>query len=153
MSRVGALEATQKRALSGGRRSGTIGIGSRLTGYSPKKGVGVGAFDKFSESVRGTPVVSRMLTSTMIEAAQALRDICQEFEKFGQPLGDHHLPAGGYMGEMVVKALMEAKLIEEAQAERGALHKYSPTAAGCKVYAGLKKEDAFSLKATQQASA
>ncbi len=113
----------------------------------------MGAFDDFSKSVRGTPVVSRMLKSTMIEAAQALRDICREFEKSGQPLGDHHLPAGGYMGEMVVKALVESELIEEVASERGALHQYQPTDAGRKVYDGLKSEDAFSLKSTERAKA
>ena len=109
----------------------------------------MGAFDSFSASVSGAPVITRMLNSTMIEAAQALRDICREFEKTGHALGDHHLPAGGYMGEMVVKALVESKLIEEAESERGALHQYVPTKAGQKAYEGLKKEDAFSLKSIE----
>ncbi len=87
-----------------------------------------------------------MLDSTMIEAAQALRDICLEFEKSGQALGDHHLPAGGYMGEMVVRALVESELIEETASERGSLHQYKPTKAGQKAYERLKKEDAFSRK-------
>ena len=116
---------------------------------SQEKGVGVGAFDNFSASVSGTPVVTRMVNSTMIEAAQALRDICKEFENSGNPLGDHHLPAGGYMGEMVVKALIESKFIEEAESERGALHQYRPTKAGRKAYEGLKKEDAFSLRSVE----
>ena len=111
----------------------------------------MGAFDDFSHSVRGTPVVSRMLDSTMIEAAQALRDICLEFERSGQALGDHHLPVGGYMGGMVVKALVESGLIEEAASERGSLHQYRPTKAGQTAYEGLKKEDAFSLKAIEAA--
>ncbi len=109
----------------------------------------MGAFDNFSASVSGTPVVTRMVNSTMIEAAQALRDICKEFENSGNPLGDHHLPAGGYMGEMVVKALIESKFIEEAESERGALHQYRPTKAGRKAYEGLKKEDAFSLRSVE----
>jgi hypothetical protein len=109
----------------------------------------VGTFDDFSDSVGATQVVSRMMKSTMIEAAQTLRDICKEFEKSGQPLGDHHLPASGYMGEMVVKALVESELIEETEAERGALHHYQPTDRGREVYEGLKTEDAFSLRSTE----
>ena len=107
------------------------------------------AFEDFSAAVRATPVVERMLIATMVEAAQALRDICREFERTGLALGDHHLPAGGYMGEMVVRALLEAGLIAEGASERGSLHQYLPTDRGREVYAGLKDTNAFSIKAGQ----
>lgn len=89
------------------------------------------------------------MQSMMIEAAQVLRDISRNFEDTGQPMGDHHLPSGGYMGEMVVKALMEAGQIEEIPSEgSGALHQYKPTKQGQSAYGKLKKADAFAKKAS-----
>jgi len=109
----------------------------------------VPAFDDFTGSVRGTPVVTRVMESMMIEAAQALRDICRAFQATGEPMGGHHLPAGGYMGEMIVRALIEADLIEEVEGEeRGFMRRYKPTRNGEKTYAKLDKEDAFSRRAT-----
>jgi hypothetical protein len=109
----------------------------------------VAAFDEFSKSVSATAVVRRVVESMMIEAAQALRDICVRWEAMHEPLGDHHLPAGGYMGEMVVRALIEAGLIEEVTPkERGFLRRYKPTDQGMATYNGLKGEDAFARKAS-----
>ncbi len=107
------------------------------------------AFDDFTGTVRGTPVVTRVMESMMIEAAQALRDICRTFKETGEPMGGHHLPAGGYMGEMIVRALIEADLIEEVEGqERGFMRRYKPTKKGEKTYAKLDKEDAFSRRAS-----
>ncbi len=105
------------------------------------------AFDDFVGAVRGTPVVTRVMESMMIEAAQALRDICRVFESTGEPMGGHHLPAGGYMGEMIVRALIEAELIEEvAPQERGFLHRYRPTESGVSTCARLDAEGVFSRR-------
>ena len=107
------------------------------------------AFDDFTGTVRGTPVVTRVMESMMIEAAQALRDICRAFKETGEPMGGHHLPAGGYMGEMIVRALIEADLIEEVEGrERGFMRRYKPTKTGQRVYTRLNKENAFSRRAS-----
>lgn len=109
----------------------------------------MGAFDDFSKAISDTDVVQRVIQSMMIEAAQVLRDISRSYEDTGEPMGDHHLPAGGYMGEMVVKALLEAGQIEEISAEgSGALHQYKPTKQGQSAYGKLKKADAFARKAS-----
>ena len=106
------------------------------------------AFDEFAGIVRVTPVVTRVMESMMIEAAQALRDICRAFESTGEPMGGHRLPAGGYMGETIVRALIEAELIEEVEGEeRGFMRRYKPTQIGERTYAQLDKEDAFSRRA------
>ncbi len=107
----------------------------------------VSAFDEFAGIVRVTPVVTRVVESMMIEAAQALRDICRAFQSTGEPMGGHHLPAGGYMGETIVRALIEAELIEEVEGEeRGFMRRYKPTKSGEQTYTQLDKEDAFSRR-------
>ena len=108
----------------------------------------VSAFDEFAGIVRVTPVVTRVMESMMIEAAQALRDICRAFESTGEPMGGHRLPAGGYMGETIVRALIEAEFIEEVEGEeRGFMRRYKPTKSGEQTYTQLDKEDAFSRRA------
>jgi DNA-binding MarR family transcriptional regulator len=107
----------------------------------------VAALDDFSSTIRETAVIQRVNAGMMMEAAQALRDICQQFERTGAPLADHHLPAGGYMGEMIVKALIEAGHIEEVFSdERGFLHQYKPTKEGQSLFTKLMKEDIFARK-------
>ena len=107
----------------------------------------VPTFDEFAGIVRATPVVTRVMESMMIEAAQALRDICRTFQSTGEPMGGHHLPAGGYMGETIVRALIEAELIEEVEGEeRGFMRRYKPTKSGEQTYTQLDKEDAFSRR-------
>ncbi len=106
------------------------------------------AFDDFVGVVRGTPVVTRVMESMMIEAAQALRDICRTFASTGAPMGGHLLPAGGYMGEMIARALIEGGFIEEVEGEeRGFMRRYRPTELGVETYARLDTEDAFSRRA------
>ena len=105
------------------------------------------AINDFGAAVRETPVVERMLESMVIEASQALRDICKTFQATGEPMGGHHLPAGGYMGEMIVRMLIDANLIEEVEGqERGYLHRYKPTKDGEKTYATLDKEGAYARR-------
>ena len=105
------------------------------------------ALDDFTSTISETAVIQRVNAGMMMEAAQALRDICQQFERTGTPLADHHLPAGGYMGEMIVKALIEAGHIEEVLSDqRGFLHQYKPTKKGQSLYTKLMKEEAFARK-------
>lgn len=106
----------------------------------------MGAFEDFDAAIHGTDVIHRVLRSLTIEAAQALREICREFDTTGLAVPDHRLSGAGYMGEMIVRALVEAKLIEETLAERRTVRQYRPTDAGRAIFAKLQEEQAFARK-------
>lgn len=106
----------------------------------------MGSFEEFDTALHGTKIVQRVRRSLTIEATQALQQICREFERTGKPLPDHHLSSGGYMGEMIVKALIEAGLIEETEAERRAVRQYGPTERGRAFYRALLEENAFAQR-------
>ena len=107
----------------------------------------MGAFEDFDTVVHGTDVIKRVKRSLTIEAALALREICREFDTTSKAVPDHRLSGGGYMGEMIVRALVEAGLIEETLAERRTVRQYQPTDKGRSVFSKLQEEQAFSRKA------
>ncbi|MBI4236456.1 MAG: hypothetical protein HY688_03760 [Chloroflexi bacterium] len=106
----------------------------------------MGALEEFDAVVQGTEVIRRVLHSLTIEAAQALRQVCRESEQTGKPLPDYRLSTGGYMGEMIVRALIEASLMEEVLADRRAVRQYQPTERGLAFYHKFAEEQSFARK-------
>ena len=102
--------------------------------------------EEFASQIMGTDVIREVMHSISTEAAQALREICRGHERTGQPVEDHFLPSGGYMGEMIVRALVLAELITEEPGDRRAVRAYAPTKKGAEFYKKLQEEGSFTRK-------
>lgn len=96
------------------------------------------AFDDFTALLETTEVMKQVAKSLKEEPAHLLGDICQEYEKTGQPVPDHHLNLVGYLGEASLKALTSAALICPKPGSRLSLYAYEPTPKGIEQYERLK---------------
>ena len=74
-----------------------------------------------------------------------LGDICREYQRTGQPVPDHHVHFGGYMGETTVKALVSAGLVKREPGGRISLYSYEPTKEGLAHYKKLKAEGIYKI--------
>ena len=59
-----------------------------------------------------------------------LRQICDEHAKRGEPVPDHLLTMPPYIGETVLRALLEGGLVERVNDQRFAIHAYVPSEQG-----------------------
>ncbi len=59
-----------------------------------------------------------------------LRQVCQEYDRRGEPVPDHLLSLPPYIGETALRALIEGGLLERFEDQRYAIHAYRPTEAG-----------------------
>ena len=82
--------------------------------------------------IKDTSVVQELLKGLEEEPARILRSICAQYNQSQAPVPDHHLPWAGYVGEVSVRALLEAGLIQREPGGHGAIYCYRPTAEGLK---------------------
>ena len=99
--------------------------------------------DDFVALVESTEVIKQVLKSLKEEPAHLLGAICQEFQRAGQPVPDHHLHFVGYSGEAALKALLALELIRRQPGGRLSLYSYEPTPGGLEQYERLKADSFY----------
>lgn len=95
------------------------------------------AYQDFITLIKKTEPMQQMLRSLEEEPARLLGRICQEYEKTGQPVPDHHLHPSGYIGEVALRALISAGLLRSEAGGKFALYQYQPTEKGLEQYKSL----------------
>ncbi len=98
--------------------------------------------DELLSLLSQTPIMQQIEKSLREEPVHILGAICGEHEKTGQAVADYRLHLSGYVGEVSLKALLEAGLITQQSGGRVSIYTYSPTAEGLKQYQSLKKSKA-----------
>ena len=93
--------------------------------------------------IKETSTVKELLKGLEEEPARMLRAICAQYSREQAPVPDHRLPWAGYIGEVAVRALMEAGLVQREPGGHGAIYNYRPTEEGLKYYreAMVKEEN------------
>lgn len=81
--------------------------------------------------------MKHVLESLEEEPARILIHICREYEALGRPVPDHHFHVSGYIGEVALKALVAAGLIQSRPGSRFSLYDYEPTSQGLEHYRRL----------------
>lgn len=95
--------------------------------------------DDFLSLVGKTEIMQQVEKSLREEPVRILEIICREHEKTGQPVPDYRLRLSGFIGEVSLKALLQAGLISQQSGGRVSIYAYSPTEAGLKQYQSIKK--------------
>lgn len=95
--------------------------------------------DDFLSLLGKTEIMKQVEKSLKEEPVHILGVICKEQEKTGRPVPDYRLHLSGYIGEISIKALLQAGQITQQSGGRVSIYAYSPTEAGLKQYQSLKK--------------
>ncbi len=98
----------------------------------------ISAVDDFAALLEVTEVMKQVLKSLKEEPVHLLGNICQEYQRTGQSVLDHHLHFVGYMGEATLKALLSTGLIRQQPGGKLSLYSYEPTLEGLERYERLK---------------
>lgn len=104
------------------------------------------AIDDFSALLETTPAIRQLLKSLKEEPANLLGELCQEYERTGQPVPDHYLHFVGFLGEVALKALLSLGLIARRPGGRTSVFSYEPTATGIEYYHKLKADGFYTEK-------
>jgi hypothetical protein len=100
----------------------------------------MGAYEDFVQTINQTEVMRQALAGLQEEPGKLLRVICKEYEASNEPVSDHHFHLSGYLGEIALRALLSAGLIERQSGERSSIFCYKPTPAGMEHYKRLIRE-------------
>ena len=100
----------------------------------------MGAYEDLAQVLRQTQVMQQVLTELEKEPVTLLLAICREYEATKEAVPDHHLHLSGYLGEVAMRVLLEAGLIERQPGRRLSVNSYEPTSAGTEYYRKLKGE-------------
>ncbi len=90
------------------------------------------AVDEFFALLEKTETMQQVMNNLKEEPAQALGDICLEYQRTGKPVPDHRLLLTGYLGEAALRAFVSAGLIERLPGGTTSAYCYMPTAEGLK---------------------
>ena len=96
--------------------------------------------DDFAALLGTTEVMKQAFKSLKEQPAHLLGDICQEYQRTGQPVADHRLRFVGYLGEASLKSLLAVELIKRQSGGRLSLYSYEPTKEGLEHYERLKAD-------------
>jgi hypothetical protein len=91
----------------------------------------------FIALIQGTQTMQEVLRALETEPIRLLGNICQEYEKTGQPVPDHHIHPSGYVGEVSLRALVAAGMVKLKPGRRFSLYEYEPTPEGLEHYKRL----------------
>ena len=95
--------------------------------------------ENFLSLVRKTEIMQQVEKSLGEEPVHILDVICKEHGKASQPVPDYHLRLSGYIGEVSLKALVQAGMITQQSGGRISVYSYSPTEEGLRQYQSLQK--------------
>ncbi len=96
--------------------------------------------DDFAALLEATEVMKQVLKSLKEKPAHLLGSICQEYQRTGQSVPDHHLHFVSHMSEATLKALLSAGLMRRQPGGRLSLYSYEPTPEGLEQYERLKSD-------------
>lgn len=99
------------------------------------------AYEEFLQIVRQTEVMQQVLTDFEEEPARLLISICKNYEVSRELVPDHHFHPSGYVGQVALRALVSAGLVERQAGDRFSLYRYKPTPAGMEYYVKLTSEE------------
>jgi hypothetical protein len=98
--------------------------------------------NELQELLQKTGPIRELLTSIRREPVRLLTRINEEYERTGQPVPDHRLGAGHYLSGVLLRALQEAGLVEEASPGRRFVRAYLPTQRGQEYARRIRSESA-----------
>lgn len=110
-----------------------------MPGTCPTERPGSGLTAEVLNVIRQTDAMAQALNCIEQEPLQLLGEICRQFEKAKEPVPDYNLHPSGYIGEVSLKALVEAGLVKSHAAPRYSLFRYEPTEEGLKHYHKLSQ--------------
>jgi len=93
----------------------------------------------FEMLIKDTEIMIQVESSLKQEPLKLLTDICKKNEKSGLPVADYNLHIHGYIGEVSLKALTQAGLVEKVDGGKISLYSYQPTGSGLEYYRKLTK--------------
>ena len=84
----------------------------------------------FHELLKSTEIMAQVVNSLEEEPLKLLKDICRKNEQSGQPVPDYNIPVQGYIGDVALKSLVQAGLLDKIDGGKIALYSYQPTGLG-----------------------
>lgn len=108
-----------------------------MLGSCPTSGPGSELAAEVLKSIKRTDVMAQALNCLDQEPLQLLGEICRQAQRTGEPVPDYGLHPSGYLGEVALKALIEAELVKMIPAPKFSLFRYEPTKEGLKQYRRL----------------
>ncbi len=96
------------------------------------------AVDDFLTLLEATEVMKQVLKNMREQPAHLMRNICREYNRTGQMVPDHNIQLAGYMGEVALKALIEAGFVKQKPGGRLSVFYYEPTEKGLEQYNNLE---------------
>ena len=100
----------------------------------------MGPYEDLVQTIKQTEVMQQTLAGLKEEPVKILLAICKKYEESNEPVSDHNLHLSGYLGEIALRALLSAGLIERQLGGRLAIFRYKPTPAGMEHYKRLIRE-------------
>lgn len=100
----------------------------------------MGAYEDLVQTIKQTEVMQQALAGLQEEPVKLLRAICKEYEASNEPVSDHHFHLSGYLGEIALRALLSAGLLERQSGDWSSIFRYKPTPAGIEHYKNLIRE-------------
>jgi hypothetical protein len=94
---------------------------------------------EFQQLLDSTEIMAQVRKSLEEEPLNLLREICKKSGQDMAPVPDYSLPVQGYTGDVALKALVQAGLVDKIDGGRVALFSYKPTDLGIEYYKKLKK--------------
>lgn len=101
----------------------------------------MGTYEEFTQIIKQTEVMKRLLADLEEEPAKLLVSICKKYQASHEPVADHHLNPSGYVGQVALRALVSAGLVERQAGDRFSIYRYNPTPAGMEYYLKLISEE------------
>jgi hypothetical protein len=95
--------------------------------------------NEFQQLLESTEIMLQVKKSLEEEPLKLLRDICRKSGDGKLPVPDYNLPIQGYTGDVALKALVQAGMLEKSDGGRVALFSYKPTELGIDYSKKLKK--------------
>ncbi|HUV52122.1 MAG TPA: hypothetical protein VMW64_03505 [Dehalococcoidia bacterium] len=97
----------------------------------------MGAYEDLVQIIKQSEVMQQVLAGLQEEPVKIMLAICKEYEATNEPVADYHLQLSGYLGEIALRVLMSAGLIERQPGGRFSIFRYKPTSAGIEHYKRL----------------
>ncbi len=89
--------------------------------------------------LESTEIMLQVKNNLEEEPVKILREICERSGQDSVPVPDFSLPVQGYTGDVALKALVQAGLVDKVDGGRVSLFSYKPTGLGIDYYKRLKK--------------
>ena len=96
--------------------------------------------DEFVDRIHQTDAMQELVRSLDEEPTALLIRVCSKYEELGRPVPDHYLQMTGYFGEIMLRVLIQARMISRQAGGRGSIYAYEPTADGLELHRRMREE-------------